>query len=47
MCDARLFSHRIIGWKTSHRIVCQLVCDTQAAAMARQGYPMDVMMHFD
>ncbi len=42
-----LFSRRIIGWQTSHRIDRQLVCDTLATAMARQGYPVGVVVHSD
>ena len=42
-----LFSRRIVGWQTSHRIDRQLVCDTFNYAMARQGYPMGVMVHSD
>lgn len=42
-----LFSRRIIGWQTSHRIDRQLVCDTLATAIARQGYPVGVMIHSD
>lgn len=42
-----LFSLRIIGWQTSHRIDRQLVCDTFNYAMARQGYPTVVMVHSD
>ena len=42
-----LFSHRIVGWQTSHRIDRQLVCDAFHYAMARQGYPMGVMVHSD
>ena len=40
-----LFSRRIVGWQTSHRIDRQLVCDAFNYAMARQGYPMGVMVH--
>ena len=32
-----LFSRRIVGWQTSHRIDRQLVCDAFNYAMARQG----------
>jgi transposase InsO family protein len=42
-----LFSRRIVGWQTSHRIDRQLVCDTLSTAMARQGYPVGVMVHSD
>jgi transposase InsO family protein len=42
-----LFSRRIVGWQTSHRINRQLVCDVLTAAMARQGYPVGVMIHSD
>lgn len=42
-----LFSRRIIGWQTSHRIDRQLVCDAFNYAMARQGYPTGVMVHSD
>lgn len=42
-----LVSRRVIGWQTSHRIDRQLVCDTLTAAMARQGYPVGVMIHSD
>jgi transposase InsO family protein len=42
-----LFSRRIVGWQTSHRIDRQLVCDTFNYAMARQGYPTGVMVHSD
>ncbi|KAF2369266.1 transposase, partial [Acinetobacter baylyi] len=42
-----LFSRRIVGWQTSHRIDRQLVCDAFHYAMARQGYPMGVMVHSD
>jgi transposase InsO family protein len=31
-----LFSRRIVGWQTSHRIDRQLVCDAFNYAMARQ-----------
>lgn len=40
-----LFSRRIVGWQTSHRIDRQLVCDAFHYAMARQGYPTAVMVH--
>ena len=40
-----LFSRRIVGWQTSHRIDRQLVCDAFNYAMARQGYPTGVMVH--
>ena len=40
-----LFSRRIVGWQTSHRIDRQLVCDAFHYAMARQGYPTGVMVH--
>ena len=40
-----LFSRRVVGWQTSHRIDRQLVCDTFNYAMARQGYPKGVMVH--
>ena len=42
-----LFSRRIVGWQTSHRIDRQLVCEALTAAMARQGYPVGVMVHSD
>ena len=42
-----LFSRRIVGWQTSHRIDRQLVCDAFNYAMARQGYPTGVMVHSD
>ncbi|EEY91745.1 hypothetical protein HMPREF0026_02781 [Acinetobacter junii SH205] len=42
-----LFSRRIVGWQTSHRIDRQLVCDAFHYAMARQGYPTGVMVHSD
>lgn len=42
-----LFSRRIVGWQTSHRIDRQLVCDTFNYAMDRQGYPTGVMVHSD
>ncbi|WP_180160599.1 IS3 family transposase [Acinetobacter sp. YH12054] len=42
-----LFSRRIVGWQTSYRIDRQLVCDAFHYAMARQGYPMGVMVHSD
>ncbi|BBF77788.1 mobile element protein [Acinetobacter ursingii] len=42
-----LFSRRIVGWQISHRIDRQLVCDAFHYAMARQGYPMGVMVHSD
>ena len=40
-----LFSRRIVGWQTSHRIDRQLVCDAFNYAMARQCYPTGVMVH--
>ncbi len=42
-----LFSRRIVGWQTGHRIDRQLVCDAFNYAMARQGYPNSVMVHSD
>ncbi|MDC4265495.1 IS3 family transposase [Acinetobacter baumannii] len=42
-----LFSRRIIGWQSSHRIDRQLVCDAFNYAMASQGYPTGVMVHSD
>ncbi len=42
-----LFSRRIVGWQTSHRIDRQLVCDAFNYAMARQGYPTNIMVHSD
>lgn len=42
-----LFSRRVVGWQTSHRIDRQLVCDTFNYAMARQGYPKGVLVHSD
>lgn len=42
-----LFSRRIVGWQTSSRIDRQLVCDAFNYAMARQGYPTNVMIHSD
>ncbi len=40
-----LFSRRIVGWQTSHRIDRQLVCEAFNYAMARQGYPTGIMVH--
>ena len=40
-----LFSRRIVGWQTSTRIDRQLVCDAFNYALARQGYPIGVMIH--
>lgn len=40
-----LFSRRIVGWQTSTRIDRQLVCDAFNYALARQGYPIVVMIH--
>lgn len=40
-----LFSRRIVGWQTSTRIDRQLVCDAFNYALARQGYPKNLMVH--
>lgn len=42
-----LFSRRIVGWQTSTRIDRQLVCDVFNYAIARQGYPKNLMVHSD
>ena len=42
-----LFSRRIVGWQTSVRLDRQLVCDALNYALARQGYPLGVMIHSD
>ena len=42
-----LFSRRIVGWQTSTRIDRQLVCDAFNYALARQGYPIGMMIHSD
>ncbi len=42
-----LFSRRIVGWQTSHRIDLQLAYDAFNYAMANQGYPTGVMVHSD
>lgn len=42
-----LFSRRIVGWQTSHRIDRQLVCDTFNYTLARQGYPTNIMVDSD
>lgn len=42
-----LFSRRIIGWQTSHRIDRLLVCNTLTATRARQDYPIGRMIHSD
>ncbi len=42
-----LFSRRIVGWQTSHRIDRQLMCDAFNYAIARQGYPTGIMVHSD
>ena len=40
-----LFSRRIVGWQTSHRIDRQLVYDAFNYTIARQGYPTGIMVH--
>ena len=40
-----LFSCRIVGWQTSHRIDSQLVCDAFNYGMARQDYPTGIMVY--
>lgn len=42
-----LLSRPIVGWQTSHRIDRQLACDAFNYAMASQGYPTGVMVHYD
>lgn len=42
-----LFSRRILGWQTSHRIDRQLVCDTFNYVLTRQDYRTNVMVHSD